>query len=430
MDQINISFEILIKFCKSSQYKSNLINEFEICLDKEFTKLYELIKLASTNNGQVEITEQFFNEKFFPDIQQINLIYNGDFEQDFKWWNINNIHLQKSKLKFLIKACELYSDYMTEEFESDQPCSTHYFLPSTKFVGLWESLYFDEDLKNKLLNYIQTLAFFATCNVNNTLINFNKILLLYGPPGTGKTSLCKALCQKASILLSDSYQQFQLIEINAHSLFSKWFSESGKLIIKIFNNIREYAENKDTLIFVLVDEVESLVYDRERINSSDPSDAIRVVNALLTQLDSIKPLDNVIVLANSNITKVIDNAFIDRADIKEFVGYPSISSIFQIYISSIQELINSKLIIDNNNTTNVSMKYSDKLSEPSIKNKLLSISTLSQNFAGRTLRKLPFLAIALYCKDKRKITLTDFLNALEMAVEKQIDTSKNFNKNK
>ena len=47
----------------------------------------------------------------------------------------------------------------------------------------------------------------------------------------------------------------QLIEVNAHSLFSKWFSESGKLVTALFSVIREAVEDQDTLVFVLVDEV-------------------------------------------------------------------------------------------------------------------------------------------------------------------------------
>ena len=53
------------------------------------------------------------------------------------------------------------------------------------------------------------------------------------------------------------------MEVNAHSLFSKWFSESGKLVTRLFSKICELVEEADCLVFVLIDEVESLTSARK-----------------------------------------------------------------------------------------------------------------------------------------------------------------------
>ena len=49
--------------------------------------------------------------------------------------------------------------------------------------------------------------------------------------GTGKTTLCKALAQKVFIRNSNRFTSGGLLEINSHALFSKWFSESGTLVL-------------------------------------------------------------------------------------------------------------------------------------------------------------------------------------------------------
>lgn len=66
---------------------------------------------------------------------------------------------------------------------------------------------------------------FSQRNVDTNVISWNRVVLLYGPPGTGKTSLCKGLAQKLSIRMKNHYKIAEFIEINSHSLFSKYFSE-------------------------------------------------------------------------------------------------------------------------------------------------------------------------------------------------------------
>jgi AAA+ superfamily predicted ATPase len=101
--------------------------------------------------------------------------------------------------------------------------------------------------------------------------------------------LFRGLAQKLAIRLSGQFQYGQLVEVNAHSLFSKWFSESGKLVQKLFGKIEELVEERDSLVIVLIDEVESLTAARKSaLSGSEPSDAIRVVNAVLTQIDKLK----------------------------------------------------------------------------------------------------------------------------------------------
>mmetsp|Transcript_15735 Transcript_15735/g.24112 ORF Transcript_15735/g.24112 Transcript_15735/m.24112 type:complete len:537 (-) Transcript_15735:79-1689(-) len=258
-----------------------------------------------------------------------------------------------------------HEDGMIEEL--DEECNSEdavnvansWNLPNKEFDGLYESLIFDDNVKQRLLNYMKTLSVYR--DVDKSIITWNGIILLYGPPGTGKTSLCKALAQKLAIR-SGAYEQCMLMEINAHSLFSKWFAESGKLVQKLFSAIREMVEDSDALIFVLIDEVESLATDRATVcNKNEPSDSVRAVNALLTQIDQLKAYPNVLILATSNISQCIDLAFIDRADMKQFIGTPSIQARYQILDTCLSELVRKNVVyvpaaaaatVHNNNNNN------------------------------------------------------------------------------
>nr|XP_015796537.1 pachytene checkpoint protein 2 homolog [Nothobranchius furzeri] len=306
--------------------------------------------------------------------------------------------------------------------DEDLSAANHWMLPAAEFHGIWESLVYETGVKTKLLDYVTTTMYFSDKNVNSNLISWNRVVLLHGPPGTGKTSLCKALAQKLSIRLSSRYSYGQFVEINSHSLFSKWFSESGKLVTKMFQKIQQLIDDKDALVFVLIDEVESLTAARNASQAgTEPSDAIRVVNSVLTQLDQIKRHSNVVILTTSNVTEKIDLAFVDRADIKQYIGPPSEKGIYNIYLSCLEELMKCQIIYPRQQLFTMheleTMDFSkSEVSEYSLK--LRNIAIKSKGLSGRALRKLPFLAHALFVK-MPTVSLEMFLEALSHAVDEQ-----------
>lgn len=342
---------------------------------------------------------------------------------DTKLSQHETLDLRNSTLHYHVYQLQEGGPGLEELEDEDLAAASHWILPSRDFDGLWESLLFDEDIKTKLLSYAATTLLFTDKSVDTNIISWNRVVLLHGPPGTGKTSLCKALAQKLSIRLSGRFSYGQLIEINSHSLFSKWFSESGKLVMKMFQKIQELIDDPDALVCVLIDEVESLTAARKSaMSGSEPSDAIRVVNAVLTQLDQIKRYPNVLILTTSNVTGAIDLAFVDRADIKQYIGPPSPAAIYGIYRSCLQELIRAG-IIKSSQFSILDLRalefmrfVENDVTKDSLQ--LREIAMKSHGLSGRTLRKLPFIAHAVYVQ-KDKVSLPEFLSALDKAVQQQ-----------
>ncbi|KAL7748452.1 Pachytene checkpoint protein 2 [Sorochytrium milnesiophthora] len=301
--------------------------------------------------------------------------------------------------------------------------STCWDLPSRSLDGLWDSLIFDDGVPERLLRYMRSIMLFSHAGVDANLVAWNGVVLLHGPPGTGKTSLCKALAHKLAIRLSRRHANAALIEINTHSLFSKYFSESGKLVASLFREVESRAQAPGAFVCLLIDEVESLSAARKSAaNASEPSDAIRVVNALLTQIDQLRRHRNVLLLTTSNVTGAIDLAFIDRADIKQYIGRPSAKAIYAILASCITELVRAGVVqpagalVDARLIETWTAMSSDTTSTSV---HLYSIARQCVGFSGRLLRRLPLLAHVEFgaaCS----LSMDHFLAALSRAVDREL----------
>ncbi|XP_012677091.2 pachytene checkpoint protein 2 homolog [Clupea harengus] len=358
-----------------------------------------------------------------------------EFDEDILSRNVESVAIVDAKrepidLKNYNLSMHLFSlsedgpSMLNLEEEEELSAANSWLLPAAEFHGIWESLIYDSGVKTQLLDYVSTTIFFSDKNVDSNLIAWNRVVLLHGPPGTGKTSLCKALAQKLSIRLSNRYSYGQFVEINSHSLFSKWFSESGKLVTKMFQKIQQLIDDKEALVFVLIDEVESLTAARNASQAgTEPSDAIRVVNSVLTQLDQIKRHPNVVILTTSNVTGKIDLAFIDRADIKQYIGPPSVEGIFNIYLSCLEELMKCQIIYPRQQLLTMSELQTMDFKESNVSQLSLALRNTaikSKGLSGRALRKLPFLTHALFVKAP-SVSLEGFLKALDKGVDKQLE---------
>ena len=190
--------------------------------------------------------------------------------------------------------------------------------------------------------------------------------------------------------------------------------------------LQEMIDEEDCLVFVLIDEVESLTSARKAaVSGSEPVDAIRAVNALLTQLDGLKAHPNVMVLTTSNITEAIDLAFVDRADIKAYIGPPPTHARYEILRTCIEELQRVGIITDlclpvryheisSDRRASTCMDEAEA-AEQNVSRALLKAAVATEGLSGRALRKLPFLAHATSSHVGSKCSSVQFIAALERA---------------
>jgi len=120
-----------------------------------------------------------------------------------------------------------------------------------------------------------------------------KGILLYGPPGCGKTMLARAISTES---------EANFISIKGPEIFSKWVGESEKAIREVFRKGRTAAPS-----IIFFDELDSVI-PRRGMGYADSGATERVISQLLTEMDGIEALQNVVVIAATNRPDIIDPA--------------------------------------------------------------------------------------------------------------------------
>ena len=141
-------------------------------------------------------------------------------------------------------------------------------------------------------------------------------VLLYGPPGTGKTFVVRALA---------STGRLSVHAVKGSELMDKWVGSSEKAVRELFRRARDSAPS-----LVFLDEIDALAPRRGQSHDSGVTD--RVVAALLTELDGIEPLRDVVVLGATNRPDLIDPALLrpGRLERLVFVEPPDADARYQI----------------------------------------------------------------------------------------------------
>jgi transitional endoplasmic reticulum ATPase len=134
-------------------------------------------------------------------------------------------------------------------------------------------------------------------------------VLLYGPPGTGKTLIAKAVA-------SESGANF--IPVRGPQLLSKWVGESERAVREIFKKARQVAPS-----IIFFDEIDALAPARG--TSSDSHVIDNVLNQILTEMDGLEELKDVVVMGATNRPDIVDPALLraGRFDRLVYIGEPA-----------------------------------------------------------------------------------------------------------
>jgi transitional endoplasmic reticulum ATPase len=184
----------------------------------------------------------------------------------------------------------------------------------------WEDVGGLEDIKRELRESIEWPLRYPEIYEKLKASN-PKGILLYGPPGTGKTLLAKAVANES---------ESNFISIKGPEFLSKWVGESEKAVRETFRKARQASP-----AIVFLDELDAVVPARGL--GADSHVTERVVSQILTELDGLEELNNVVVIAATNRPDIIDPALLRPGRFDKIIEVPppdekARESIFKIHL--------------------------------------------------------------------------------------------------
>ncbi len=133
-------------------------------------------------------------------------------------------------------------------------------------------------------------------------------ILMYGPPGTGKTMLAKAVATET---------EANFISINGPEIFSKWVGESEKITREFFRKARMAAP-----CILFIDEIDAVAPVRGGEGGGGTQVSERVVDTILSEMDGLKAMKKVIVIAATNRPDMLDTALLRAGRFDRIVEIP------------------------------------------------------------------------------------------------------------
>ena len=163
-----------------------------------------------------------------------------------------------------------------------------------------------------------------------------KGILLFGPPGTGKTLIAKAIANRSGL---------NFISVKGPELLSKGVGDSEKHVRESFRRARQSAPS-----ILFFDEIDSIVPKRE--STMDGTRVTeRVLSQILTELDGIEELKDVLVLAATNRADMLDPAILRAGRLEKHIYIPppdekSRRAIFAIYLGAVRDLLDPDVDVE------------------------------------------------------------------------------------